>query len=95
MRQGQQARIAAWLPQSPAPLYPAASPLASLPTEQKLALLDCLFAIASDEMISNVEDNEISRICSELQISHDEFVSVRLAYREHRAVLKKPPRLAE
>jgi uncharacterized tellurite resistance protein B-like protein len=59
--------------------------------EQKLALLDCLFAIASDEMISTVEDNEISRICSELQISHDEFVSVRLAYREHRAVLKKPP----
>ena len=58
--------------------------------EQKLALLDCLFAIASDEMISTVEDNEISRICSELQISHDEFISVRLAYREHRKVLKKP-----
>ena len=60
--------------------------------EQKLALLDCLFAIASDEMISTVEDNEISRICSELQISHDEFVSVRMAYREHRAVLRKPPK---
>ena len=58
--------------------------------EQKLALLDCLFAIASDEMISTVEDNEISRICSELQIGHDEFISVRLAYREHRKVLKKP-----
>jgi uncharacterized tellurite resistance protein B-like protein len=58
--------------------------------EQKLALLDCLFAVASDEMISTVEDNEISRICSELQISHDEFVSVRMAYRDLRAVFKKP-----
>ena len=63
--------------------------------EQKLALLDCLFALASDEMISTVEDNEISRICREIQISHDEFVSARLAYREYRAVLKKPPRPAE
>jgi uncharacterized tellurite resistance protein B-like protein len=58
--------------------------------EQKLALLECLFSVASDDMISTVEDNEISRICSELQISHDEFVAVRMAYREHRAVFKKP-----
>lgn len=63
--------------------------------EQKLALLDCLFAIASDEMISTVEDNEISRICSEVQLSHDDFISVRMAYREHRAVFKKPPQPAE
>jgi uncharacterized tellurite resistance protein B-like protein len=63
--------------------------------EQKLALLDCLFALASDEMISTTEDNEISRICKELQLSHDDFVSVRMAYREHRAVLKKPSRPAE
>ena len=57
--------------------------------EEKLALLDCLFAVASDEMISTVEDNEISRICSELQLSHDEFISVRMAYRDQRAVFKK------
>jgi uncharacterized tellurite resistance protein B-like protein len=60
--------------------------------EQKIALLECLFAVASDEMISTVEDNEISRVCSELQISHDEFVSVRMAFREHRAVFRKPPK---
>jgi hypothetical protein len=54
-----------------------------------------LFAVASDEMISTVEDNEISRICSELKISHDEFVSVRMAFRDQRAVFKKPPRPAE
>jgi uncharacterized tellurite resistance protein B-like protein len=63
--------------------------------EQKLTLLDCLFAVASDEMISTVEDNEISRICSELQISHDEFVSVRMKYRDQRAVFKKPNPPAE
>ena len=61
--------------------------------QQKLALLECLFAVASDEMISTVEDNEISRICSELHLSHDEFVSVRMNYRDQRAVFKKdaPP----
>ena len=62
---------------------------------QKLSLLQCLFAVASDEMISTVEDNEISRICSELKISHEEFVSVRMAFRDHRAVFKKPPRPAK
>ena len=63
--------------------------------EHKLALLDCLFAVASDEMISTVEDNEISRICSELQLSHDEFVSVRMNYRDQRSVLQKPAPPAE
>jgi uncharacterized tellurite resistance protein B-like protein len=63
--------------------------------QQKLALLECLFAVASDEMISTVEDNEISRICSELQISHDDFISVRMKYRDQRAVLKKPAPPAE
>jgi uncharacterized tellurite resistance protein B-like protein len=62
---------------------------------QKLALLECLFAVASDEMISTVEDNEISRVCAELQISHDEFISVRMAFREHRAVFRKVPKSSE
>ena len=58
--------------------------------EEKLALLDCLFAVASDEMISTVEDNEISRICAELQISHDEFVAVRMKFRDQRSIFQKP-----
>ena len=58
--------------------------------EEKMALLDCLFAVASDEMISTVEDNEISRICVELQIEHDEFIAVRMKFRDKRAVLQKP-----
>lgn len=63
--------------------------------EQKLTLLDCLFAVASDEMISTVEDNEISRICSELLIGHDEFISMRMNYRDKRAVFQKPVPPAE
>ena len=39
VRQGQQARVRAWTPTTQAALYPAGSPLASLPTEQKLELL--------------------------------------------------------
>jgi len=58
--------------------------------EQKLALLDCLFAVSSDELISTVEEGEISKIASELQLSHDDLVSVRSRFREQRAVLKPP-----
>lgn len=61
--------------------------------KQKLALLDCLFAVScSDESISTVEDNEIRRISQELQLSHQDFIHARLAYRKHLAVLRKPPR---
>lgn len=57
--------------------------------EEKLALLDCLFAVsAADESVSTVEDNEIVRICSELQLPREEVVEVRSRYREHLAVLK-------
>ncbi len=58
--------------------------------EQKIALLHCLFAVSSDELISTVEDNEISQICSELQLSHDDLISVRANYSGQRAVLRPP-----
>ena len=58
--------------------------------EQKLALLDCLFAVSSDDLISSVEEGEISKICSELQLSHDDLISVRSKYNDRRAVLKLP-----
>ena len=58
--------------------------------EQKLALLHCLYAVcAADHTISTVEDNEIRMISNELQLSHDDFIAVRLQYRGHLAVLKK------
>jgi uncharacterized tellurite resistance protein B-like protein len=57
--------------------------------EQKMALLDCLFAIAASEgTISTIEDNEISQIADELRIEHPDFISVRSKYRDHLAVLK-------
>jgi uncharacterized tellurite resistance protein B-like protein len=59
--------------------------------EQKLALLDCLFAVSSDNLISTAEEAEIAKIAAELKLSHDEMISVRSAYREHRAVLRPPP----
>ena len=60
--------------------------------EQKLALLDCLFAVSSAEGgIATVEDNEIRRIAIELKIPHDEYVRARLAHRQELNVLQKPP----
>lgn len=58
--------------------------------EQKLALLDCLFAVASEDLISTVEENEISKISSELFLTHDDYIAGLAAYRDYRAVLKRP-----
>lgn len=60
--------------------------------EQKLALLQCLFAVSSaDNSISTVEDNEISQIADELRIEHKDFIGIRFKFRDYLAVLKKPP----
>lgn len=60
--------------------------------EQKLALLECLFAVsASDESVTTAEDNEIVRICTELQLPREELIAARGRYREHLAVLKNIP----
>ncbi len=64
---------------------------------QKLALLDCLFAVsAADDSISTAEDNVIRQIATELLLEHADFIRVRSRYREHLAVLKKDePRTSE
>jgi uncharacterized tellurite resistance protein B-like protein len=60
--------------------------------EQKLKLLECLFAVsASDQSVSSAEDHEIRKIARELQLTHDDYIAVRLAFREHLAVLKNRP----
>lgn len=60
--------------------------------EQKLSLLNCLFAVsASDASIATVEDNEIRRIAREIRIEHADFVAVRARYRDKLAVLHPPP----
>ena len=59
--------------------------------EQKLALLDCLFAVsAADVSISTIEDNVIRQIAAELRLEHKDFISVRSRYRDHLAVLQDP-----
>jgi uncharacterized tellurite resistance protein B-like protein len=59
--------------------------------EQKLAVLDCLFAVsAADESISTAEDSEIVRICAELQLPREEVVAARGRYRQYLSVLKRP-----
>jgi uncharacterized tellurite resistance protein B-like protein len=57
--------------------------------EQKLALIDCMFAVAAaDESISTVEDNEVSQVADELRIEHKDFIAIRSTYRIYLAVLK-------
>jgi uncharacterized tellurite resistance protein B-like protein len=54
--------------------------------EQKLALVDCLFAVcASDASIRTVEDNEIRRVASEIKLDHADYINVRSAYAQHLA----------
>jgi uncharacterized tellurite resistance protein B-like protein len=53
-------------------------------TEQKLALLRCLFAVSAAESgISIAEEREIGRIARELRIEHADLISLRLEYRRH------------
>lgn len=59
--------------------------------EQKLGLLECLFAVSAAEGgIATVEDNEIGRIALELKIPHDEYIRVRVAHRQDLNVLRDP-----
>ena len=44
---------------------------------------------AADQSISVQEDNEIRNISQELKLSHEDFIAVRLNYRDYLAVLKK------
>ena len=58
--------------------------------EQKLSLLDCLFAIAAaDASILTVEDNEVRRTASELKLEHADYIAVRQRHLGHLNVLRK------
>ena len=58
--------------------------------DQKVALLDCLFAVsAASEDISMVENNQIRQIASELGLEHSDFIQVRLSWKDRLSVLKK------
>ena len=60
--------------------------------EQRLALLECLFAVAAaDEDIATAENTEIAIVARELGLSQGELLRVRARYRQHLAVLKNLP----
>ena len=60
--------------------------------DEKLALIDCLFAVAAaDGSVSVVEDNEISHIAQVLRVEHADLVRARLAYQQYLSVLQKKP----
>ena len=55
----------------------------SLTHEQKLAILNCLFAVASaDQRILTVESNEIARIAKELKVEQADLSRLRAGYRD-------------
>ncbi|MGH9749487.1 MAG: TerB family tellurite resistance protein [Candidatus Polarisedimenticolia bacterium] len=57
--------------------------------EEKLALLECLFAVsAADDAVSSLEDGEIRTISKELRLGHGDFIAARVAWRDHLAVLR-------
>ena len=59
--------------------------------EERMALLDCLYAVAAaEDLVSTIEDNEISQIADELRIEHADFISIRSKFRDRLAVLQKP-----
>jgi TldD protein len=65
VRAGQQAAVRAWQPRSPRPLYAPASPLSSLPTADKLALLRRADAAA------RAADPAVTHVIVSLAGSHD------------------------
>jgi uncharacterized tellurite resistance protein B-like protein len=57
--------------------------------QQKLALLDCLFAVAAADLsISSHEDRVIRQVANELLLEHRDFIDVRSRYRDRLSVLK-------
>jgi uncharacterized tellurite resistance protein B-like protein len=57
--------------------------------EQKLALLDCLFAVsAADHLITAEEEREIRKIADELHLTRKDYTATRLTYRNHLSIFK-------
>ena len=64
---------------------------ASTTRDEKLALLDCCFAVsAADHDITGEEEAELRKIANEIGLSHADLIAARTAYRDSLAVLKRP-----
>ena len=60
--------------------------------EQRIALLHCLYTVsAADRSISSIEDHEIRKITREIKLDHEDYISVRIVYRDYLGVLKDLP----
>jgi uncharacterized tellurite resistance protein B-like protein len=69
----------------------AARELRDVATEdQKRDLLHCLFAVcAADDSISVAEEETVRAVSRELLLTNDEYLAIRSAYRDKRAVMMK------
>lgn len=57
--------------------------------EEKRALVDGLYAVcAADGLISTIEDNDVRRVASEIDLEHHDVVDIRARYRGSLAVLR-------
>ena len=56
--------------------------------DTKENLMRSLFALASEDDISNTENKELRLVASGLGLSHEEFVTLRSEFREHLSFLK-------
>ncbi len=56
---------------------------------EKEQLLDCLYAVATaDDSASLVEDDEIRAVARALMLSHEQFIAVRLRYKDKLEILQ-------
>jgi uncharacterized tellurite resistance protein B-like protein len=57
--------------------------------EEKRALIDGLYAVcAADGLISTIEDNDVRRVASEIDLEHHDVTPIRARYRGSLGVLK-------
>jgi uncharacterized tellurite resistance protein B-like protein len=57
--------------------------------EQKLDLIDCLYAVAgADGSIGNVEDQEIRRVATALMVPHKDLMAIRSRYKDRLEVMR-------
>jgi len=57
--------------------------------EQKLDLVDCLYAVAAaDGSIANLEDREIRRVATALLVPHKDLMAVRSRYKDRLEVMR-------
>jgi uncharacterized tellurite resistance protein B-like protein len=57
--------------------------------EQKLDLIDCLYAVAgADGSIADVEDREIRRVAHAILVPHNELMRIRARYKDRLEVMR-------